>query len=296
MALTPSGSVLLIGRHLLVDGARDRAAVLADQHEHRAQHDLLAVSVAAPVRSSCPSSTSATSRTRTGVTACCHDDVAHVVHARHLSGRPDQVLLAAPLDVARAHVRVVALERFDHVLQAQASARLRGSGKARPVLLLEAADGVDLGDAGHVAELRLDDPVLDLAQVGGRVGGSAIRLLRTVRCLHGPEVDFAQAGGDRAHARRDACGQPVARFLQALVDQLSREVDVGAVLEDDGDLRQAIPRQRAGLFQPRQAGHHGLDGEGDPLLGLERRVAWRLGVDDRLHVGDVGHGIDRQRV
>jgi hypothetical protein len=59
----------------------------------------------------------------------------------------------------------------------------------------------------------------------------------------------------------------------ALVDQLAREVDVGAVLEDHGDLRQAVARQRARLLQARQAGHHVLEREGDALLGFQRRIA-----------------------
>ena len=89
-------------------------------------------------------------------------------------------------------------------------------------------------------------------------------------------------------------GKLVLGLLDALVDQLAGEIDVGAVLEDDGDLRQAVARQRAGVFEPRQPGHRGLDRKGDALLDLQRRVAGRLGVDLHLHVGDVGHGIDRQ--
>ena len=77
------------------------------------------------------------------------------------------------------------------------------------------------------------------------------------------------------------------------VDALAREVDVGAVLEHDGDLRQPVARDRARVVEPRQARHRRLDRERDALLGLERRIAGRLRVDLHLHVGDVGNGVDR---
>ncbi len=77
-------------------------------------------------------------------------------------------------------------------------------------------------------------------------------------------------------------------------DELAGEIDVGAVLEDDRHLAEAVARQRAGVVELRQAAHRGLDREGDALLGLERRIAGRAGVDLDLDVGDVGHGVDRK--
>ena len=88
-------------------------------------------------------------------------------------------------------------------------------------LLLVAAPGVDLGDARHRAQLRLDDPVVDRAQLGERLPCAGDDVVE----------DLAQARGDRAHLRPlDAGGQLDA--LQPLVDDLAGEVDVGAVLED----------------------------------------------------------------
>jgi hypothetical protein len=221
------------------------------------------------------------------------DHVADVLGRLHLARRADQVLFAALLDVARAHVGVVAVERGHDVGHREAvREQLGGIGRDLELLGI-AADGVDLGHARHVAQLRLDDPVLDLAQVGRRVG-LAVGPLRALFRLHGPEVDLAQAGGDRPHHRRDPLGHLLARRLDALVDELAREVDVGAVLEDHGHLRQPVARQRARLLQARQAGHHGLDRVGHALLGLQRRVAGRGGVDLHLHVGDVGHRVDGQ--
>ena len=141
--------------------------------------------------------------------------------------------------------------------------------------------------------MRLDDPILNLSQVRSGVG-TPIRLLRAVFCFYCPEVDFPQPGGDWPQGRCDASGQFVPSLLDTLVDQLAREIDVGSVLEDDGHLRQSIPRKRPGLFQVRQAGHDRLDRVRDPLLRLQRRVTRCLRVDLNLYVRDVGDSVDGQ--
>ena len=89
-------------------------------------------------------------------------------------------------------------------------------------------------------------------------------------------------------------GQLILHLLDALVDELAREIDVGAVLEHDRDLAQPVARERARIGELRQAAHRGLDRKRDALLDLERRIARRAGVDLHLHVGDVRHGVDRQ--
>ena len=67
--------------------------------------------------------------------------------------------------------------------------------------------------------------------------------------------------------------QLVLDLLDALVDELAREVDVGAVLEHDGHLAQAVARERARVLELRQAAHRGLDRKGDALLDFQWRVA-----------------------
>lgn len=219
--------------------------------------------------------------------------VADIIDRLDLSRRPDQVLLALALDVAGADVGVVAVQRRHDVGQRQAVGRQLLGVRRHQVFLGVAADGIDFRHAGNVAHLRLDHPVLDLAQVGGGIG-RAVGLARAVLGLDRPKVDLAQAGRDRPQRGRYAFGKILARLLQSFVDQLAREIDVGAVVEDHRDLRQPVARQRAGLFQAGQAGHHGLDRVGDALLGLQRRIARRGRVDLHLHVGDIGHGVDGQ--
>ncbi len=131
------------------------------------------------------------------------------------------------------------------------------------------------------------------AQVGRRIG-LAVGLLRAGLGLDRVHVDLAEARRDRPHRGLDAGRQLVLRLLDALVHELAGEVDVGAVLEHDGDLAEAVARQRARVFELRQAAHRRFQREGDALLDLERRVARRHGVDLHLDVGDVGHRIDRQ--
>ena len=71
------------------------------------------------------------------------------------------------------------------------------------ILPLEAADGVDLGDAGRVAQLRPDHPVLQGAQVFGRVG-LAVGTTCTRLGLDRVHEDFAQTRRDGAKLRRQA--------------------------------------------------------------------------------------------
>jgi hypothetical protein len=203
------------------------------------------------------------------------------------------VLFAPTFDIAGTDVGVIALERLDQVLQRQAVGHQAVRDGRHQEFLDVAADAVDLGHPRYGAQLRLDDPVLDLAQIHGRVG-RAVGLAGALLGFDGPLIDLAQPRGDGPHDRPEACRQAVARLLDALVDQLAGKIDIGPVLENHRHLRQPIARQRACAGQARQPGHHGFDGESDALFGLQGGVAGRLGIDLDLDVGDVGHGIDGQ--
>src|SRR5690606_33771804 len=156
--------------HLLVDGSGDRTAVLAEQHEDCAEHDFLpvlrcrATSELTPQANFC-NVTDADRQSLRGA----YDDLIEVLDAPHLSGRPDKVLLPASFDVARTDVGVVALERRYHVLQAQAVRGQLLEIRCDLELTLEAANRVDFGNARHISQLRLDDPVLDFPEVRGRI-------------------------------------------------------------------------------------------------------------------------------
>ena len=185
--------------HLRVDRACDGVAVLADQHEHRAEHHLAAVARGCAAAQLLP-------HRHLGHIAQAHrhglprgdDDVGDVGQTAHLPGHADQGLLAAFFDVAGADVRVVALQRGNQIAQAQAVGNQFVGQRRNLKLLAIAADGIDFGDAGHRAQLRLDDPVLHLAQIGRRVR-CAVGFECAGRGFHRPHVDLAQAGRDWAH-------------------------------------------------------------------------------------------------
>ena len=157
-------------RKLRRDALRNGAAVLAQQHEHGAQHDFLAVlGGGAGAQFLAQQHLGHVPDADRHIAFGADDDVADFVEGRHLAGRANQVLLAALLDVAGADVGVVPGERFQDVPEVQAVGdQLRGIG-GDVELLQVAADGVDLGDAGNVAQLRAHDPVLDGAQLRRRV-------------------------------------------------------------------------------------------------------------------------------
>ena len=103
------------------------------------------------------------------------DDVADFVDVCDLARRADEVLLAVALDVAGADVGVVARQRRHHVAESEPVGHQPRRIGQHVELPLEAADRVDLDDARNGAQLRLDDPVLDGAQVGRREGSAARR-------------------------------------------------------------------------------------------------------------------------
>ena len=148
-------------------------------------------------------------------------------------------MFTVALDIARADVFIIAFQRLHQISQryavGQQSIRLRRDVK----FLDESAYRVDVGDTRHRAQLRLDYPILDFPQVS-RCVRAAVGLDRTRLGLHRPHIDLAQPGRDRAHGRRQSRRESRGGFPHALVDQLSREVNVGAVFEHYRDLRETI--------------------------------------------------------
>ena len=116
--------------------------------------------VAAPLRSSFPRETSATFP----LMECRRDCRRPRCRSRPPCRRPgrgaNEVLFAVALDISRADVGVVVGQRRHHIAETEAvGARSSGRRMRRDVVLLhEAADRVDLRDAGNGAQLRPDHP------------------------------------------------------------------------------------------------------------------------------------------
>ena len=163
-------------------------------------------SLALPVRSSRPTPTSATSRTRIGTPSRVATTTSPISSMR-LDAAVDahDVALAVVLDVAGAAADVVRLERLDDVARTSGRAdELRRVG-LDVVLLHVAADRIDAGDALHALELRADDPVLHRAQIGG-----ALELVREALPF-GREV-AAVALPARLAVARCACARAGGRY------------------------------------------------------------------------------------
>jgi hypothetical protein len=88
---------------------------------------------------------------------------------------------------------------------------------------------------GHRAQGRPDHPVQQAAPL----------LQRQPFTLDGEHEHLAQRRGDRRHAAADAAGQVGRDVGQALGHLLARPVDVGAVLEIDRHVDDAVLRHRA---------------------------------------------------
>ncbi|MNJ59365.1 hypothetical protein D3C77_550470 [compost metagenome] len=94
-------------------------------------------------------------------------------------------MLAAAFHIAGADVGIVAFQGRNQIVEGQFIGGQTLGVRCNQVLVGIAADGVDLGHTRHVAQLRLDDPILDYAQVRGCVG-RAIFLDRAFLGFDGP--------------------------------------------------------------------------------------------------------------
>ena len=151
------------------------------------------------------------------------------------------------------------------------------------VLLDEAADGGDFRHAFDRGQLVAQIPVLHGAQFGQVAVGGIERI------HEGP----ADAGGVRAEAGRDALRQLPAQAAEIFEHAAARPIGIGAVLKNHIDEGEAVERIAAHDLGLRHREHLGRDGIGDLVLDDLRRLAGPLGVDDDLHVRQVGDGVQR---
>src|SRR6058998_4426300 len=148
--------------------------------------------VTTPRRGKAPTVTRARSRMRIGMPPRAATTTCSMSPAPASVPRPrTTVLLVAVLDVVAAGVGVRAPERLVHLVQRDA-ARLQPLGvDLHLVLLHDAAEGDHVGDARHLLQMPLHHPVLELAQLHGRVAVADQRVA----------VDLAGRGGKRAERR-----------------------------------------------------------------------------------------------
>jgi len=210
------------------------------------------------------------------------DGVRDVLGGLQVPPRAHHQLGLTALEVAARGRTVRLIDRVDQIAQPEVHrAQLRGVGE-HVIFLDEPSEADDVGDARHAAQVLRDDPLLPGAQLARVVVVALQRVLE----------DLAHWRVVRSQARRDA-GRDLG-VGQALGDLLARPVDVDVVLEGQDHLRQPERGDRPLHQHARRAGQGALDGDGDLLLDLLRRLAGVEGDHHDLHVGHVGEGLDLQ--
>ena len=219
-------------------------------------------------------------------------DGAQVLDIAHQTDTANQVLLGILRQHAATGVGVVATDRLIDIGHRQAKVAQLVRIDQNLILPGETALRIDLGHARNRAQQRTHHPVLGDPALHQLL--FAQRFVTVVGTLQRVLIDLAQAGGNRTEYRRNAFRQARADFEQALHDQLAGEIDVGLVIEDQGDQRQAGLVQRSHFLQTGQAGHRHFQRHGGKTLDFLRRTARGFGGNLHLNVGDVREGIDRQ--
>ncbi len=110
-------------------------------------------------------------------------------------------------------------------------------------------------------------------------------------CEH---VHFSERGRDRSHATGDAGRQVFCQAAQAFAHLLTRPVNVGAVLEVNRDIDQAILGDGAEDFGFRDAEHLDFNRHSNAAFDFFRGHPGRFHDDFDLRAGYVREGVDRQ--
>ncbi len=155
-------------------GLGHRSAVLADQHQRRANDGFLSIlGRGARAQVSADADHGDVLHHHRNRLARGDDGVGDLVERSHAGIRADQVGLAGALDEVRANRKVGGLKGLCEVCVGDPIGGQLRRVRLDDVLLGVATDRVDAGHAAHRAKLRPDDPVLDgakVARLSDRVG------------------------------------------------------------------------------------------------------------------------------
>ena len=274
----------------------DDPAVLTHEHHHGTQHGFLAIlrGCAGPRRRIDADLGQIPDTQRLNGRGVLHGQVPNFVEGGGLGGRPEHQLPTSTMDDAPTGVLGVPANRLGQFGKGQVGLTQFFRIRLNDNLSAEAADGVDLGHSRRGAQERLGDEFLGFLQFEqlSKSIGRAIRRISPPR--QGVIEDLAQAGGNRGQGGIGSCRQAVTDRLDALGHQLAAPINIHAILELEGHLREPVLGERAQFMELRQSGQFLLEDPGHQHFGFLGRQGRDLGVDLNLRLGDVGNGIDGQ--
>ncbi len=156
------------------------------------------------------------------------------------------------------------------------------------ILTNETADGRDFRDPRHGLKRIANLPVLQASQIGQVEVMAAINQ----QIL----IDPTGSRGVGSDDRMDAGRQLACQLLHVFEHSAARPIDVRAVLEDHEHIRVVEHGLRANRLHMGRRKHGGYDRIGNLVFDDVRRLPHPFGVNDDLHVGNVGKSVERDQV
>jgi hypothetical protein len=213
-----------------------------------------------------------------------HHEAFDVGPSAQVTAAAHHVLGLGHFDDAAADIAIRFTDRLHHLHQRHTKGAQLDRIDHHLILLDETADAGHLGHARSLGQLVADEPVLDGAQLGQRFVLGQHRVL----------IDPADTRGVRPQLRRDALGQSACSEVEVFEDARTRPVDIGAILKNHIDKRGAEEGEASNHLGFRHREHGRGQRIGDLVLDHLRRLSRHLGVDDHLHVGQVGQSVQRR--
>ena len=209
---------------------------------------------------------------------------ADVVGGAQQADAADEVLLVALFQVAASGIGISLPQRRHDLLHRNVVGLQFRKVQVHLVLLHEAAEGDDVGNARREAHLALDHPVLQPAQLGEVVAGPGELVAE----------ELADRGGQRRELGLGFVGEGDA--AKPFEDELAR-AGVGGLVVECND-QEGQPELRVGEHADGvgQSGETDLDGSGDLLLHLLGRITGIQGDYGDLDIGDIREGLDGERL
>ena len=213
-----------------------------------------------------------------------NDDIAHIIQRLDGALHPHHQHFLACSQTSGAVVAVVHLQCLLQIGQTHAARGELCIIRRHLESTHQSAQRIDIRHTWQGAQLRANHPIQQRATLGER----------ELAAFHREHIHLTQRRGDRRQAARRPDWQTGLDVAEAFRHLLARPVNVGAILEINGDIRQRVLGNGAQHMLFWNAQHFRFDGRNNPRLHLFRGHAGRL--HDQLHLGrgDIGKSVDRQ--